>query len=83
MIRNDSWRIIVAARKPISDHAESVMRSLPLPAQEINPGVRWRLEKGGYVEQTKGVSPYKTHKGGMIDFYDLTDKGRRYLADGI
>ena len=69
--------------KPVSDPCISVMRSLPLPAQEINPGARGRLLQAGYVAIVPLPSPYKKHKGADIDHYDLTDKGRRYLEDGI
>lgn len=69
--------------KPISDHAESVLRNLPLPAQEINPGVRGRLLQAGYAEIVKLPSPYKKHKGADIDHYAVSAKGRAYLKDGI
>lgn len=68
---------------PISDHADKVLRSLPLPHQEINAGVRWRLERSGYIEARDEVSPYKTHKGKKIPHAYLTAKGEQYLKDGI
>lgn len=73
----------MAARKPISDHCDGVLRSLPLPSQEINPGARGRLLQAGYVEIVRLPSPYKKHKGALIDHYDVTEKGRRYMKDGI
>ena len=69
--------------KPISDHAESMLRNLPLPAQEINPGVRGVLLMHSYAEIVQLPSPYKKHKGQNIDHYDVSAKGRRYLKDGI
>lgn len=72
--------------KPISDHAEGVLRSIarrPIASQEINPGVRGRLLQAGYVEIVQAESPYKKHKGANIDHYAATAKGRKYLEDGI
>ena len=69
--------------KPISEHAESVLRSLPMPAQEINPGVRDRLLRAGYVEIVRLPSPYKKHKGLKIDHYTRSVKGLAYLESGI
>lgn len=69
--------------KPVSQHLENVMRNLPLPSQEINPGARGRLLQTGYATIIQAPSPYKKHKGGLIDFYALTDKGRQRLKDGI
>ena len=72
--------------KPISDHCEGVLRSCarrPVPSQEMNPGARGRLLMAGYVEITRHPSPYKTHKGALIDHYEATAKGRKYLEDGI
>lgn len=69
--------------KPISDHAESVLRDLPLSSQAINPGVRGVLLMHGYATIVQLPSPYKKHKGASIDHYDVTDKGRRFLKDGI
>lgn len=72
--------------KPISDHAEGVLRSIarrPIAAQEINPGVRGRLLQAGYVEIIHRPSPYAKHKGCDIAHYAATWKGRKYLEDGI
>jgi hypothetical protein len=72
--------------KPISDHADRVLDGLvvgPRPRQELNPGVAERLEKSGYIETYSDISPYKTHKGTRISFVRITDKGRKYLEDGI
>lgn len=70
-------------KKPISDHAESVLRMLPTVAQEINPGVRGVLLMHGYAEIVQLPSPYAKHKGRNTDHYAATEKGRRYLKDGI
>ncbi len=72
--------------KPISEHAERVLDGLvvgPRPRQEINPGVVDRLLRSGYIEMVNRVSPYKTHKGALIPFVAITDKGRQFLKDGI
>ena len=69
--------------KPLSDHADTMLRSLPLPAQQINPGVRGVLLMHGYACIVKLPSPYKKHKGADIDHYDVSPKGHRYLKDGI
>jgi hypothetical protein len=69
--------------KPISDHAEKMLRLLPMAAQEINPGVRGVLLMHGYAEIVRLPSPYKKHKGQLIDHYDVSEKGRRFLKDGI
>lgn len=72
--------------KPISDHAEGVLRALarrPIASQEINPGARGRLLQAGYVEIVRAPSPYAKHKGALIDHYAATEKGRKYLEDGI
>jgi hypothetical protein len=70
-------------KKPISDHSDRVLRSLPLPAQEINPGARGRLLQAGYAEIVDMPSPYKKHRGALIPFYAVSEKGRRYMKDGI
>lgn len=72
--------------KPLSDHAEGVLRSIsrrPLAAQEVNAGVSHKLLRQGYAEIEHHPSPYKTHKGAKIPHYVATEKGRRYLEDGI
>jgi len=55
----------------------------PVVSNEINPGARGRLLQAGYVEIIRHPSPYKTHKGALIDHYAATEKGRQYLKDGI
>lgn len=69
--------------KPISDHAFKMLGYLPMAAQELNPGVRGVLLMHGYACIVRLPSPYAKHKGAPIDHYDVTDKGRRYLKDGI
>ncbi len=73
--------------KPISDHCEGVLRACarrPVVSQEINPGARGRLLQAGYVEIVRAPSPFKKHKPNtLIDHYAATEKGRKYLEDGI
>ena len=68
---------------PLSDHAFEALGHLPIPAMEINPGVRWELLRQGYATIIMRESPYKTHKGAKIGWMDITEKGRRLLKDGI
>lgn len=71
---------------PISDKAHDDLADMarnPVPAQEINAGVSHKLLRQGYAEIEHHPSPYKTHKGRMIAHYVATEKGRRYLKDGI
>lgn len=72
--------------EPISDHCEGVLRACarrPVVSLEINPGARGRLLQAGYVEIVQHESPFKKHKGAKIDHYAATEKGRKYLEDGI
>ncbi len=52
----------------------------PRPAQEINPGVHDRLDRGGLIERIELESPYATHKGRKIAFVQITQAGRNALA---
>lgn len=67
--------------KAADDLADMARR--PIAAQEINAGVSHKLLRQGYIEIEHHPSPYKTHKGKMIPHYVATEKGRRYLKDGI
>lgn len=71
---------------PLSDHAFDVLRGLerfgPRPRQEINAGVANRFERGGLAETVRLPSPYITHKGRLIDFMAITDRGREAIQRG-
>ena len=54
----------------------------PMPSQELNPGVRDRLERGGYAEAVQLPSPYKKDKGALTTHYRITDAGRAGLKGG-
>lgn len=66
----------------LTPHALSVLRDIarrPVPASEVNPGVRNRFDREGLVAWTKRPSPFKTHRGKMIDYLELSDAGRDAL----
>lgn len=69
---------------PLTKHALNVLVEVsrrPCPRQEINPGVNDRLEREHLTEIYKAPSPYKSHKGALIDFIRITDKGRQRLEE--
>lgn len=69
---------------PLTPHALSVLGWLsrgPQPCQEINAGVINRFVREDLVETVRLPSPYKTHKGALIDFLQITDAGRARLAE--
>jgi len=69
--------------KPLSALAKKTLRSLltaPVPRQEINAGLCWKLEEGGLVETCWLPNPYKT-KRGTVRYLRITDAGRR-MAEG-
>lgn len=68
---------------PLTPHALSALRSIsygPRPSQEFNAGVVNRFQREDLVETVRLPSPYKTHKGALIDFLQITDAGRARLA---
>lgn len=69
---------------PLSKHAINVLREVarrPCPRQEINAGVNDRLEREYLTETFKAPSPYKTHKGALIVFVRITEKGKARLEE--
>jgi hypothetical protein len=49
--------------------------------QEINPGLRDRLDRGGLIDVKNAPSPYRTHKGREIAHAFLTEVARRLICD--
>jgi hypothetical protein len=69
--------------RPLSPHALDVLRMLlngATPRQEINAGVINRLQRESLIETIGRQSPYKTHRGRLIDFVEITEAGRAVLA---
>lgn len=72
----------VASRPTLSASCETALRSLvrqPTPRQEFNPGVAGRLLRDGQVASVQLPSPYATHKGRSIEFFQITQAGRDAL----
>jgi hypothetical protein len=71
-------------RTPPSAHAIHCLARIarsPLPACEINPGVRDKLQVFGYAELYQAPSPYKTHKAAQtVAFIRATEAGRAALT---
>jgi len=70
---------------PLSEHAKGelkVIASGPRPAQELNPGVKDRLLRGGLIEIVQMPSPYAKHRGAHISFVRITADGR-LVADAL
>ena len=68
---------------PLTDHAIGVLREIsrdPIPSNEVNPGVLNRLFRESLVKFVMLASPYKTHKGKLIRFLQITDAGRLALS---
>lgn len=66
----------------LSPHAFGILVKLsaaPLPSQEINPGVINRLMRESLAMVVRLPSPYKTHRGQLINFLEITDQGRALL----
>ena len=53
----------------------------PLPCQELNPGLLNRLIRGNLIDIVKLPSPYKTHKGRVIDHCRLNNFGFELLEN--
>lgn len=69
---------------PLSEKALDVLDSLgraPVPTAEINPGICDRLTREDLAEYVDLPSPYKVHKGGKTAHLQITDAGRKVLAD--
>lgn len=67
--------------KPLTDHAKGVLRDLlrkPIPMKEINPGVRYRLQRGGWVREIQYTSPYAKHRGGTCPHLALNSAGQEF-----
>lgn len=43
--------------------------------QSVNPGVADRLLRGGLVESKQLLSPFKTHRGGLVEHLVITTAG--------
>lgn len=69
----------VEALPAASMSALSALASRPKPRQEFNPGVCGRLLREALVESVQMPSPYATHKGRNIEFFQITDAGRALL----
>lgn len=68
---------------PLSPHALFCLRCIeerPRPRQTVNPGVANRLERGALVQTVRLPSPFKTHKGRLIDHLEITDAGRAAIS---
>lgn len=64
---------------PLSDHAFNALKSLdhgPRPCQDFNPGVSNRLLREELVASVFLPSPFKSHKGAVIEHLMLTVVGR-------
>ena len=71
---------------PLSAHALGELRAIaraPIPAQELNPGVRNRLMREFLIELVSMKSPYKVHKGGTCEHVRITDAGIVVLNTGV
>ena len=69
---------------PLSEaalHTLSELRDAYIPAQEINPGLLNRLDRGGLVDYSDRPSPYKTRKG-MVSHVTISDQGIDVLTEG-
>jgi hypothetical protein len=69
---------------PLSARALDVLDSLgrmPVPTAEINPGICDRLTREELAEYVSLPSPYKVHKGGKTAHLQITEAGRKVLAD--
>lgn len=64
---------------PLSRHAIQVLHDLPLPAQEVNPGVVRRLMAERLAEIAQRRSPYAKHNDGNCDHLVRTEAGRAAL----
>lgn len=71
---------------PLSDFARGVLGMIankPMPRQEVNNAVAWRLMQGGLVEEKSDRSPYKKHSAKVrIVFFHITEAGKVELAKG-
>lgn len=69
--------------RPLSDHARAElkdMRNKPVPRNSVNPGVSARLLRDALVESVQLPSPFKTHKGALIEHLQITEAGRAVVA---
>lgn len=69
--------------RPLTPIAIETLRDLarrPAPRQEINPGLCNRLLLEALVEEVELPSPYATHKGRNIVFFQLSAAGRERLV---
>jgi len=70
---------------PLTTHALEVLAWIalrPRPVQEVNPGVRNRIEREELVDRVDLPSPYTSHKGKKIPFYQINAAGSARLAKG-
>jgi len=69
---------------PLTKHAKDKLWEInhsPIPASDVNPGVLNRFMREDLVKFVRGPSPFKSHKGKMIDFLEITGAGRAALAE--
>jgi hypothetical protein len=66
--------------KPPSIEALRRIAQEPTPRTEFNPGVSNLLTTWRYVESVEMPSPYITHKGKKIEFLQISEAGKAFLA---
>lgn len=69
----------------LTAHALAGLRdivSCPVPRQAVNAGVANRLLRGGLVASVQMKSPYKTHKGALIEHLTATPAGIEAAKQG-
>lgn len=84
--KSNRGSISMTTKSPITGATEKALYALrngPFPAQETNAGVQHKLLYQGYAEIEQLPSPYRTHKGRKIAYLKITEKGLRYLENGI
>lgn len=68
---------------PLTKASIEVLRDIGrrgfVPRLELNPGVYDRLDRESLIETAPLPSPYKTHKGKLIDHVGITEAGRLAL----
>lgn len=71
---------------PLTHHALSELRLIvahPVPSQDVNPGVVNRLLREALVECVQLPSPFKSHKGRLIEHLKATEAGRLRAHGGL
>ena len=69
--------------RPLSEHARAELKDIrdkPVPRNGVNPGVAARLERDALVDCVMLPSPFKTHKGALIQHLQITEAGRAVVA---